>query len=77
MTIVSALRKKLESFNLCEYQKIIQIFKYFEGFATKNKNIWSYLNKGVHEELDQPEFDVQIVNEILDNMFELDIEIKK
>lgn len=33
---------------------------------------WRYLNKGVHEEFDRAEFDIQTVTEIIGHLSQLD-----
>jgi AAA15 family ATPase/GTPase len=77
MSLVSSLRSFITKTDALKFQKVIELFGFFEGLDTKNKNIWSYLNKGVHEELDQTEFDVLIVTQILESMIALDSEVKK
>lgn len=77
MSLVSSLRSFLSRTDPTRFHTVIEVFEYLEGLETRHKNVWSYLNKGVHEEIDQSEFDVLIVKEILEKMVTLDSEVKK
>ncbi|MFZ3171841.1 MAG: hypothetical protein WA118_07670 [Carboxydocellales bacterium] len=77
MSKVQGLRVTLQK-NIKEekFNGIIKIFSYLAGLETTHQNVWSYLNKGTHDETDKKEFDQDIVKELLDKLLELDEEIK-
>lgn len=75
MGIVSSLRKKVQKHNDPLFQGCVDILTWFTGLETSNNQIWNYLNKGTHEELDRDDFDSIIVEEVLDNLIQLEAEL--
>lgn len=77
MSKVSGLRKSIEKdIKDTRLENIITLYKYFEGLETNSNRVWTYLNKGVHDETDRQEFDTLIVKNVLDNMLLLENEVK-
>lgn len=77
MSVVSSMNKFLKGIaEHKEYEKTISVFDYLLGLETQSNIIWSYLNKGTHEEEDKKEFDQLIAKEIVENMISLDEAIK-
>jgi hypothetical protein len=75
MGIVSSLRKKVQKHNDPLFQGCVDILTWFTGLETSNNQIWNYLNKGTHEELDRDDFDSIIVEEVLNNLIQLESEL--
>ncbi|MEK6776340.1 MAG: AAA family ATPase [bacterium] len=77
MTIVTALNsflKKVDKAN--EFVQVTEKYDYLLGLKSHSNVIWSYLNKGAHEEPDKSEFDQLIVKEIVQKLVELDSTVK-
>ncbi len=77
MTVVTALNsflKKVDKAN--EFVQVTDKYDYLLGLESHSNVIWSYLNKGVHEEPNKPEFDQLIVREIVNKLVELDSTVK-
>jgi energy-coupling factor transporter ATP-binding protein EcfA2 len=75
MSKVCGLRKSLEK-NVPQsdnINKIVACYKYLEGLETANKNVWAYLNKGVHEESGRVEFDTMVIKNVLGCVDNLDV----
>jgi len=77
MGIVSSLRKKVQKHNDPLFQGCVDILTWFTGLETFSTQIWNYLNKGTHEELDRDDFDSIIVEEVLKNLIQLETELHK
>lgn len=54
-----------------EFSKVTVIFGYLLGLQSTINIVWSYLNKGAHEEEGKPEFDHTIVKEIAEKLIEM------
>jgi len=77
MTVVQSMNKFLKRINdKDEFTPIIDIFNFLLGFETQSNVVWNYLNKGVHEEPNKPEFDQLIVGEIVKKLTALDALVK-
>lgn len=77
MGIVNSLKKELTSLKVPVFDNCLQILTWFAGLETSNNQIWNYLNKGTHEESDRDDFDLKIVEEVLDKLCQLEIELFK
>lgn len=77
MSIVNGLRKFLEkTVNDLKFKRIIDILCYISGLEKTHHTIWNYLNKGTHEESEKKEFDKGIVQQLLNELINLDSEVK-
>lgn len=73
MSVVIALNKFLKMIDeKKEYENTILYLDYFLGLKTQSDIIWSYLNKGAHEQEGKIEFDQMIVKEMFDKLMLLD-----
>jgi energy-coupling factor transporter ATP-binding protein EcfA2 len=75
MGIVTSLRKELSSLKVSDFEESLKILTWFIGLETSNNQVWNYLNKGTHEELDRDDFDVLIVEEMLSKLIQLEIQL--
>lgn len=79
MTVVQGLRSFIDKGSFPQkddYKNIVDGFKSLEGLEASYKNVWNYLNKGTHDEIDSEEFDRAVVETILNKMIELNDEVK-
>jgi DNA repair exonuclease SbcCD ATPase subunit len=77
MNIVNSIIKNLKKQNPVEFKVYIEVLTWFSGVDSVNNQIWNYLNKGTHEELDRDDFDSLIVEEVLNNVIQLETELHK
>lgn len=77
MGIVNSLRKELNALKISDFDNSLNILSYLAGIETTNKQIWNYLNKGTHEESDRDDFDSKIVEEVLNNLIQLETEVRR
>lgn len=75
MGIVNSLKKELTTLKVADFDNSIKILAWLAGLETRNNQIWSYLNKGTHEESDRDDFDSKIVEEVLNNLIQLETEV--
>lgn len=75
MGIVNSLKRELTALNVSDFDASLNILAWFAGLEIKNNQIWNYLNKGTHEELERDDFDPIIVKEVLDNLILLETEL--
>ncbi len=78
MTVVQGLRNIIDKDSFSEkdkYKNTANSFKYLEGLETSHKNVWNYLNKGAHDEIDREELDRVVVESVLTEMVKLNNEI--
>ncbi|MEN9301632.1 MAG: hypothetical protein RL264_61 [Bacteroidota bacterium] len=47
------------------------------GAGDLNIQIWNYLNKGTYEESDRDDFNLKIVEEVLNNLIQFETELHK
>ncbi len=59
-----------------EFEPITKILDFLIGIQAKSKVVWSYLNKGTHEEEGRHDFDRLMVTEIVAQLGELDACVK-
>lgn len=77
MGVVLALSKYItKHVNDDKYLKINEVLVYLAGLEAKHNVVWSYLNKGTHEEEDKIEFDNAIVKDVLSAMTKLELLVK-
>jgi energy-coupling factor transporter ATP-binding protein EcfA2 len=77
MSVVSSINKFLKDHNANdEYTALIANFDYLLGLKVASPIIWTYLNKGTHEEEGRPEFDQLIVKNIVNKLIDMDNQIK-
>lgn len=79
MTVVQGLKSIIDKDSFPEknnYKNITDSFKYLEGLEVSHKNVWSYLNKGAHDEIDREELDRVVVETVLAEMIKLNDEVK-
>lgn len=72
--LCEALRKKLsdaKTFNHANKVPILAAYDRILGIPTTNL-VWTYLNKGTHEEADRDDFDGDLVESVVVNLEELD-----
>ncbi len=77
MNILNSIIKNLKKQNPVEFKVYIEVLTWFSGVDSVNNQIWNYLNKGTHEELDRDDFDSLIVEEVLNNLIQLETELHK
>ena len=75
MGIVNSLRRELTSLKVSDFEESLKILTWFIGLETSNNQVWNYLNKGTHEELDRDDFDALIVEEVLSKLIQLETEL--
>lgn len=75
MGIVNSLKKELTALKVTDFESNLKILTWLAGLETANNQIWSYLNKGTHEESDRDDFDSKIVQEVLENLIHLEAEL--
>jgi len=76
MTVVRAINKFLKKHGGASCTEINEVLDYLLGIGTKSTAVWSYLNKGAHEEEGRPAFDQTIVKQIAEKMLALDKLVK-
>jgi AAA15 family ATPase/GTPase len=77
MTVVQAINKFLKNNDSAnEFTVVTDTFNYLLGLETQSNIVWTYLNKGTHDELDKSEFDQLIVKDIIDKLVKLDSHVK-
>ena len=77
MGVVLALRKYIAKHVKDEkHEKIVEVLDFLTGLNTTHNVIWSYLNKGTHEEEDKLEFDDAIVKQLLSSIEKLEELVK-
>jgi len=76
MSIILGLIKFLKKNVTTEYSDVTTLLEWISGMETTHHNIWNYLNKGIHEEIDRQEFDQSIVQTLYDKLLELDSKTK-
>ena len=72
--LCEALAKKLrdaQTFNHANKEPIIAAYGRILGIPTTNL-VWTYLNKGTHEEADRDDFDGELVESVVATLEELD-----
>lgn len=72
--LCEALAKKLreaQTFNHANKEPIIAAYGRILGIPTTNL-VWTYLNKGTHEEADRDDFDGELVESVVVALEELD-----
>lgn len=75
MGIVNSLKKELTALKVTDFENSLKILTWLAGLETTNNQIWSYLNKGTHEESDRDDFDSKIVEEVLESLIQLETEL--
>jgi len=76
MTLVQSLNSFIKKNDIKNIFQVNDIFDYLIGLESTYAVIWEYLNKGTHEEEGRDDFDHSIVNDIINNLFELDALVK-
>ncbi len=76
MSIVTGLIAFLKKNDPANHTEVITLFEWISGTETANHNVWSYLNKGTHEEVDRQELDQTIVEKLFEKLVELDAKTK-
>jgi len=77
MSVVRAINSFLKKVDTNkDFSQAVAVFDYLMGLEAKSNIVWTYLNKGTHDEPDKPEFDQLIVKEIVQKLVDLDSTVK-
>jgi len=77
MSVVLSMNKFLKKVDTNqEFQPVLNVFDYLLGLETSSDIVWTYLNKGAHDETGRIEFDELIVKQVCKRLTDLDEFVK-